>query len=46
MSIELNEKVKINIQVSKTYEEGIAKIATGKVDFARLGPASYISAKK
>ena len=42
----LGEPVEIRLQVSKTYEQGIADLVNGKVDFARLGPASYIEAKQ
>ncbi len=43
MTRELGEPVSIKIQVSSSYEKGIQAIASGKVDFARLGPASYVS---
>lgn len=43
MSEELDEPVSIRIQVSSSYEKGIQAIANGTVDFARLGPASYVS---
>ncbi len=42
----LGEPVEIRLQVAKTYEQGIADLVEGKVDFARLGPASYIEAKR
>jgi phosphonate transport system substrate-binding protein len=41
---ELGEKVKIRIQVAKTYRRGIEDLVTGQVDFSRVGPASYIEA--
>lgn len=41
----LGEPVKIKLQVASTYEKGIEDISSGKVDFSRLGPASYIDAK-
>lgn len=41
----LGEPVKIKLQVASTYAGGIDDISTGKVDFSRLGPASYIKAK-
>jgi phosphonate transport system substrate-binding protein len=44
MSRELDEPVSIRMQVSSSYENGIQAIASGKVDFARLGPASYVEA--
>lgn len=46
MSRELDEPVSIRMQVSSSYENGTDAIASGKVDFARLGPASYVSAVK
>jgi len=44
LSRELDEPVSIRMQVSSSYEKGIQAIASGEVDFARLGPASYVSA--
>lgn len=41
---ELNEEVKIKLQVSSSYQKGIDAIVEGQVDFAMLGPASYIEA--
>lgn len=43
MSERLGEKVEIKIHVSKEYEEGIEKLAKGEVDFARFGPASFVT---
>jgi phosphonate transport system substrate-binding protein len=34
------------MQVAKDYSQGIEHLASGKVDFSRFGPASYIEAKK
>jgi len=42
----LGESIKIRIKVSKSYEEGIAALVNGDVDFSRFGPASYITAKQ
>jgi len=42
----LGEPVKIRIQVAKDYTQGIQHLATGKVDFSRFGPASYVEAKR
>lgn len=42
----LGEAVKIRIQVAKDYTKGIEHLATGKVDFSRFGPASYVEAKR
>lgn len=41
----LGEPVQIRMQVVRTYEEGVALIASGEADFMRLGPASYVTAK-
>ncbi len=41
----LGEPATISLQVASSYEKGIDDIATGRVDFARLGPASYVAAK-
>lgn len=45
VSNNLGQSVKIKLQVASTYAAGIADISSGKVDFSRLGPASYIEAK-
>lgn len=46
MSVRLQEKIIIRMQVYATYQKGIDALTTGKVDFMRLGPASYVFAKK
>ncbi|MBL4800634.1 MAG: PhnD/SsuA/transferrin family substrate-binding protein [Emcibacter sp.] len=46
MSDYLQEDIVISMQVYATYEKGIEAITTGKVDFMRLGPASYVFAKE
>ncbi len=46
MSKRLGEPVKITMHVAKTYEQGIDDLVSGRVDFARFGPASYIEAKE
>jgi phosphonate transport system substrate-binding protein len=43
---QLNQAVEIKLDIAATYEKGIENVATGTVDFARLGPASYILAKQ
>ena len=43
MSERLGEPVDIRMKISKTYEDGIAQLANGDVDFARFGPASYVA---
>jgi phosphonate transport system substrate-binding protein len=40
----LGEKVEIKLEVTKTYVEGIALLTSGRADFMRLGPASYVGA--
>ncbi len=42
----LGQAVTIKLQVASSYAAGIADISSGKVDFSRLGPASYIETKK
>ncbi|EGV51478.1 PhnD/SsuA/transferrin family substrate-binding protein [Candidatus Endoriftia persephone] len=46
LSDKLGEPVRIRIQVAKNYDQGIEDLVTGKVDFARMGPASYITSKQ
>ncbi len=41
----LGQPVDVKMQVASTYEKGIEAIAWGRVDFARLGPASYVQVK-
>lgn len=38
------EPVKIALKISATYEKGIEALVNGEVDFAKLGPASYVFA--
>lgn len=42
----LGEDVEIKMEVTKTYVEGIALLTSGRADFMRLGPASYVGAKQ
>lgn len=46
LSDELQKPVTIKIDISSSYQKGINRIADGEVDFARLGPASFILAKE
>lgn len=39
----LGEKVVIRMKIAKDYELGITHLANGNVDFARFGPASYVT---
>lgn len=45
MSEMLGEEVEIKLQVVRDYDDGIGLIVDGKIDFTRLGPASYVNAK-
>ncbi len=45
MSQRMGEPVTITIQVAGTYEKGLEDLVEGRVDFARLGPASYVLGK-
>lgn len=42
----LGEEVEIKMEVTKTYVEGIALLTSGRADFMRLGPVSYVGAKQ
>lgn len=42
----LGEPVKIRMRVVRDYQEGVNTLVSGQVDFARLGPASYVQAKQ
>jgi len=42
----LGRDVDIRMQIAKDYDQGIADLIEGKVDFSRFGPASYIEAKR
>lgn len=46
VSVELAAPVNIRLDVFKTYDEGLDAICRGRVDFFRLGPASYVLAKR
>lgn len=45
MTEELGEQVTIKMKIAKEYQEGIDDLASGAVDFARFGPASYVHVK-
>lgn len=45
MTKRMGEPVRITIQVAGTYEKGLEDLVKGRVDFARLGPASYVLGK-
>jgi phosphonate transport system substrate-binding protein len=40
------EPVKIRMHVAKSYQQGLSDLVSGKVDFSRFGPASYVTAKE
>ena len=42
----VGEPVTIKMQIAPTYEQGVQDLINGKVDFSRLGPASYVTAKQ
>ena len=44
MEVLLDDEVTIRLRISKDYEASIDDLATGRVDFARFGPASYVHA--
>lgn len=44
MSTSLQTDVSIKISISKSYEQGISSLVKGKIDFTRIGPASFIDA--
>lgn len=46
LTAKLGEPTRIRLQVASTYNQGIDDLATGRVDFARMGPASYITVKQ
>ncbi|MCP5075796.1 MAG: PhnD/SsuA/transferrin family substrate-binding protein [Rhodobacteraceae bacterium] len=45
MSERLGEQVNISMQIASNYDDGIEDLVAGRVDFARFGPASYVTAK-
>ncbi|MDH3598061.1 MAG: PhnD/SsuA/transferrin family substrate-binding protein [Candidatus Tectomicrobia bacterium] len=45
LSQRLGEPVTIRMQAARDYAQGLQDLVTGKVDMARLGPASYVRAK-
>ncbi len=38
--------VRVEISIFPTYDEGIDAVANGDIDFSRLGPVSYVLAKR
>ena len=46
LASDLGEPVRISLKVASTYEGGVEDLAKGRVDFARMGPASYVMAKE
>lgn len=41
----LGEPTRISLQVAATYDQGIDDLVAGRVNFARMGPASYVVSK-
>ena len=41
----LGEPVTIKMHIASSYARGLEDLVSGRVDFARLGPASYVEAK-
>lgn len=46
MEAELGEEVEIRIQMLSDYVSALNALLAGEVDFARIGPASYVLGKK
>ena len=46
MSEHLGREVDIRMRIAKDYDQGIADLAEGRVDFSHFGPSSYIEAKR
>ena len=46
LAAELKEPVEIQLQVAKTYEDGIKALTEGTFDFSQVGPVSYVQAKE
>jgi phosphonate transport system substrate-binding protein len=46
MTRDLGEEVAIKTQVMSGYKKGLESLVIGEVDFARLGPASYVMGKR
>ncbi|MBE1285822.1 MAG: PhnD/SsuA/transferrin family substrate-binding protein [Rhodobacteraceae bacterium] len=45
LSDELGEPIRIKMKIDKDYDAAIENLAIGAVDFARFGPASYVTVK-
>lgn len=39
-------RIRVEVSIFATYDEGIEALAMGDIDFSRLGPASYVLAKR
>jgi phosphonate transport system substrate-binding protein len=46
LSTQLEQPVHIKLKVASSYEQGIADLVNGRVDFSRMGPASYVLSKQ
>lgn len=45
LSEQLDRQIKIELIIGKNYDVTVNQLVRGEIDFARLGPASYINAK-
>ena len=46
MSERLGREVDIRMRIARDYDQGIADLTQGRVDFSHFGPSSYIEAKR
>ena len=46
LSERLGQQVSVKLQVASSYQKGIEAAASGEVDIARVGPASYVEIKR
>ena len=46
MSESLGREVDIRMRIAKDYDQGIAALTGGEVDFSHFGPSSYVEAKR
>ena len=46
MSERLGREVDIRMRIAKDYDQGIADLTDGRVDFSHFGPSSYVEAKR
>lgn len=46
MTRRLGRTVDIRMQIARDYDQGLAHLTSGRVDFSAFGPASYVEAKR